>query len=118
MPHVSWLAPAGCASDEGGRDGQIPGSSVTIIASLKLWARPIDLIPDFIPVFGYLDDLIVVPLGILLAVKLVPAELMTEFRAEASRRSIPSSRAGLAFIAAIWIVVAVVLAWLFWPGPA
>ncbi|MDN5928774.1 MAG: DUF1232 domain-containing protein [Hyphomicrobiales bacterium] len=126
---------------------------MTIIASLKLWARaigrdvvalwlaardprvpwyakvaagavaayalsPIDLIPDFIPILGYLDDLIVVPLGILLAVKLVPAELMAEFRAEAARRSIPSSRAGLVLIAATWIVVAAALAWLFWPEQA
>jgi uncharacterized membrane protein YkvA (DUF1232 family) len=131
----------------------VPECGVTIIASLKFWARairrdvvalwlaardprvpwyakvaagavaayalsPIDLIPDFIPVFGYLDDLIIVPLGILLAVKLVPAELMVEFRAEAARRSTPSSRAGLAFIAVIWIVAAAMLAWFFWPKPA
>jgi uncharacterized membrane protein YkvA (DUF1232 family) len=44
---------------------------------------PIDLIPDFIPVLGYLDDLIIVPLGILLAVRLVPPDLMAEFRREA-----------------------------------
>jgi uncharacterized membrane protein YkvA (DUF1232 family) len=126
---------------------------VSIIASLKLWARaikrdvvalwlaardprvpwyakvaagavaayalsPIDLIPDFIPIFGYLDDLIVVPLGILLAVKLVPAELMAEFRAEAARRSVPSSRAGLFFIVAIWVVAAAALLWFFWPKAA
>jgi uncharacterized membrane protein YkvA (DUF1232 family) len=41
---------------------------------------PIDLIPDFIPVIGYLDDVVIVPAGILLAVKLIPAELMSEFR--------------------------------------
>jgi uncharacterized protein DUF1232 len=76
---------------------------------------PIDLIPDFIPVLGYLDDLIIVPLGILLAVKLVPAELMAEFRAEAIRRSKPTSRAGLAFIVAVWAIVAVALIWLLWP---
>ena len=44
---------------------------------------PIDLIPDFIPILGYLDDLVILPLGIMLAVKLVPADLMTEFRAAA-----------------------------------
>jgi len=76
---------------------------------------PIDLIPDFIPVLGYLDDLIIVPLGILLAVKLVPPELMAEFRAEATRWERPMSRAGLALIVAIWILAAILLAWFFWP---
>jgi uncharacterized membrane protein YkvA (DUF1232 family) len=51
---------------------------------------PIDLIPDFIPILGYLDDLVILPLGIMLAVKLVPADLMAEFRAAAiTRRSDP-----------------------------
>lgn len=52
----------------------------------------IDLIPDFIPVLGYIDDLLIVPLGIMLAVKLVPPFLMTEFRAEQKkgrRRDLP-----------------------------
>ncbi len=47
---------------------------------------PIDLIPDFIPIFGYLDDLIIVPLRILLAVRLIPDDLMQEFRNEAILR--------------------------------
>jgi uncharacterized membrane protein YkvA (DUF1232 family) len=45
---------------------------------------PVDLIPYFIPVIGYLDDLLIVPVGILLAVKLVPADLMREFRVSAA----------------------------------
>ena len=77
---------------------------------------PIDLIPDFIPVVGYLDDLIIVPLGIILAVKLVPASLMEEFRAEATRReSRPASYFGLLLIGMIWIAAAIGLAYLFWP---
>ena len=47
---------------------------------------PIDLIPDFNPILGYLDDLIIVPLGIILAIRLIPDELMQEFREEALRR--------------------------------
>lgn len=68
--------------------------------------NPIDLIPDFIPVFGYLDDVLIVPLGILLAVKLVPPELMTEFRAATSRTDRPSTlgRWGAALVVALWIV--------------
>ena len=77
---------------------------------------PIDLIPDFIPVIGYLDDLIIVPLGILLAIRLVPGELMQEFREVAARREgRPKSYVGLAAIVTIWIVSAAWLIWLFWP---
>lgn len=45
---------------------------------------PIDLIPDFVPVLGYLDDLLIVPLGIMLTIKLIPAPLMVAFRAAAA----------------------------------
>jgi uncharacterized membrane protein YkvA (DUF1232 family) len=101
------------------RDPRVPWYAKVAAGAVAAYAlSPIDLIPDFIPIFGYLDDLIVVPLGILLAVKLVPAELMAEFRAEAAHRSIPSSRAGLAFIAVVWVVVAAALAWFFWPQRA
>src|SRR5438477_9029115 len=51
---------------------------------------PIDLIPDFIPVLGYLDDVIIVPLGLLAVVKLIPPELMAEFRARAENLARPS----------------------------
>ena len=66
---------------------------------------PIDLIPDFIPVVGYLDDLVIVPLGILLAVKLVPAELMVEFRTAAARADGERmlGKWGAAVIVALWI---------------
>ena len=77
---------------------------------------PVDLIPDFIPVLGYLDDLIIVPLGILLAVKLVPPALMGEFRTEAALRVKPVSRGGLAIVVAIWFAAALLIAWLLWPN--
>lgn len=77
---------------------------------------PIDLIPDFIPVLGYVDDLIIVPLGILLAVKLVPGALMQEYRQEALRRAgRPRSYAGLAMIITIWLAAAAWVLWIFWP---
>jgi uncharacterized membrane protein YkvA (DUF1232 family) len=77
---------------------------------------PIDLVPDFIPVLGYLDDLLIVPADILLAVKLVPKPIMNELRAEAARRGgWPVSRAGLAFIVSLWVISAMLLIWLFWP---
>ena len=80
---------------------------------------PIDLIPDFVPVLGYLDDLILVPLGIMIAVSLVPATLMAEFRAEAARREAqPSSRAGAVLVVMIWVAAAAFLLWWLWPRPA
>lgn len=98
------------------RDPRVPWYAKAVAGAVAAYAlSPIDLIPDFIPVLGYLDDLIIVPLGILFAVKLVPAKLMAEFRAEAIRCSKPTSRAGMAFIVLTWTVVAAAMMWLFWP---
>lgn len=64
-------------------------------------------------------DMIIVPLGILLAVRLVPPDLMAEFRAEAERREgRPTSRIGAAAIVTLWIASAVFLLWWFWPNLA
>ena len=61
---------------------------------------------------GYLDDVVIVPLGILLAVKLIPRDLMAEFRAEAARRSVrPVSRGGAVAVVALWIAVAAATTW-------
>ena len=65
---------------------------------------PIDLIPEFIPVLGYLDDLIIVPLGIVAVMKLIPPEIMAEHRtAAAIAAERPTSRIAAAVIALIWI---------------
>jgi len=73
---------------------------------------PIDLIPDFIPVLGYVDDLIIVPLGIWLVVWLVPKEIMAECRAIASEAEMrPHGKVVAIIIVAIWIVGAALLAW-------
>ena len=75
---------------------------------------PIDLIPDFIPVLGYLDDLILVPLGIWLVVSLIPEQAMAEYRAKASevmQRPHDGKVAAIAIIA-IWIFGAALLCWL------
>ena len=74
---------------------------------------PIDLIPDFIPVLGYLDDLLIVPLGIMLAVKLVPAPVMADLRVRAMGRARPKSIAGLIAVLFIWAAAAgLVVRWL------
>ena len=68
------------------RDPRVPWYAKTLAIAVAAYAlSPIDLIPDFIPVLGYLDDLIIVPLGILLVVKLVPPEIMRGHRAVATR---------------------------------
>ena len=87
------------------RDPRVPWPAKAVAACVAAYAlSPIDLIPDFVPVLGYLDDLVVVPLGILLAVKLVPPDLMAEFREEARRRcENPTGRAGAAIVVSgVW----------------
>jgi uncharacterized membrane protein YkvA (DUF1232 family) len=72
---------------------------------------PIDLIPDFIPVLGYLDDLILVPAGIWLVVKLVPVALMAELREEAARLAErPVSKVAGAAVLLLWTGMALTLA--------
>ena len=76
-------------------------------------ASPIDLIPDFIPVVGYLDDLIIVPLGIALVIKLIPAEIMAEHRALASAaQDRPVSWTAATIFVVLWIAVVAFCAWL------
>lgn len=98
------------------RDPRTPMLAKTVAAAVAAYALfPIDLIPDVIPVFGYLDDLLIVPLGIILAVRLVPADLMAEFRTQASiRGSRPTSLAGLVAIIVVWVLSIVLLTWLAW----
>ena len=99
------------------RDPRVPWYAKLAAGAVAAYAlSPIDLIPDFIPVLGYLDDIVIVPFGILLAIKLIPAPLMAEFRQEAIRlEEKPKSYLGMAAIAAIWLCAAVWLAWLLWP---
>ena len=78
---------------------------------------PIDLIPDFIPVLGYLDDLILVPLGIALVIRLVPGPVMEECRREAHRRLDergPRGWLAAAVIIVIWLSLAAFCGWLVW----
>ncbi len=102
------------------RDPRVPWHAKAVAACVAAYAlSPIDLIPDFIPILGYLDDVIIVPLGILFAVRLIPDVLTREFRREAIRRANqPKSYIGAVAIVAIWIAAAAWLLWLFWPGRA
>lgn len=87
------------------RDVRTPLAAKIVAGAVAAYAlSPIDLIPDFIPVLGYLDDLIIEPLGILWAVRLIPAPLMAECRAlAAERQGRPVSRGGLIAIFALWL---------------
>lgn len=97
------------------RDPRVPFLAKVAAACVAAYAlSPIDLIPDFVPVLGYLDDLVLVPLGIWLAVRLVPSALMAEFRAAAVARP-PVSRAGAAAIVALWCGGVALGAW-WWLG--
>ncbi|WP_322793540.1 YkvA family protein [Bellilinea sp.] len=76
---------------------------------------PIDLIPDFVPVLGYLDDLIITPLGIALALKMIPPAVMEEARRQSEellQQGKPVSRAGAILVIGLWLVVLTILVWL------
>ena len=76
---------------------------------------PIDLIPDFIPILGYLDDLIIVPLSVALLLRLVPEDVKLSAQAQAAAVSErPVSRAAAAFILVLWAMLAVVAGLLVW----
>ena len=83
-----------------------------VIAAYAL--SPIDLIPDFIPVLGYLDELILLPLAIAGVVRLINPAVMAEHRATASQTvERPTSKLGAAFIAALWLLaIGLVALWL------
>lgn len=100
-----------------GRDPRVPLLAKLAALAIAVYAlSPIDLIPDFIPLLGYLDELILLPLAIWLVLKLIPPDLLAEHRAAAAAAEArPTSRAGGAMIAVLWIIAAGLLLWLLWP---
>jgi uncharacterized membrane protein YkvA (DUF1232 family) len=89
------------------RDPAVPWYARLLAASVAAYAlSPIDLIPDFIPVLGYLDDIIIVPLGILIAVRMIPPDLLARHR-ETAATDPPRSMAAAVVIVVLWIVLAV-----------
>lgn len=98
------------------RDPRVPWLAKALAALVVGYAlSPIDLIPDFIPVLGLLDDLILLPLGILLVIRLIPPALMAELRGAAAARldqPRPRSLVAALVIVALWLLLA---AWLgYW----
>lgn len=93
-----------------------PWYAKLLAAAIVAYAfSPIDLIPDFVPVLGYLDDLVLIPLGIALAIKLVPQTVLDECHAKvraASQAGRPTSRAAAVVIVLIWLAIAALgVAW-------
>ena len=96
------------------RDPRTPWYVKAFAAGIAAYAlSPIDLIPDFIPVLGLLDDVVLLPLAIVVVLKLVPAEVMSESRARAARTAArPAGRGATAAIVLIWIAAIAVTGWL------
>ena len=101
--HAVWLA---------ARDPRTPWHVRLLALAIAAYAlSPIDLIPDFIPVLGLLDDALIVPAGIWLIGRLLPPGLMAEHReAAAAAAEQPASKAGALIVVAIWLA----LGWLAW----
>ncbi len=91
------------------RDPSVPWYAKVCVACVVGYAlSPIDLIPDFIPVLGYLDDLIIVPIGITLALKMIPVPIMEQCRVraiESLSQDKPKIWLGAGIIIAIWLLL-------------
>jgi uncharacterized membrane protein YkvA (DUF1232 family) len=98
------------------RDPRVPWYAKVVAGCVAAYAlSPIDLIPDFVPVLGYLDDVLLVPLGIAFAIRLIPPALFEEHRQTAATRAgtRPISRAGAVVIIGIWVALALLcILWL------
>ena len=90
------------------RDPRVPWYARVFAACVVGYAfSPIDLIPDPIPVLGYLDDLILIPLGVALAIRMIPAEILEECREKAtSAEGRPVSRVAAVLVVAAWVILA------------
>jgi uncharacterized membrane protein YkvA (DUF1232 family) len=99
-------------------DPRTPWYAKLLVAGIVAYAvSPIDLIPDFVPVLGYLDDLILIPAGIALAIKLVPDSVLADCRAktqEIFKNGKPVSRVAGVVIVVIWIALAALcIVWVY-----
>jgi len=95
------------------RDPRTPWYAKALAALVLAYAfSPIDLIPDFIPLLGHLDDLVLVPAGLALALRIIPPEVLQEARAKSAEvmaTDMPTSRAAAIVVAIIWLMLAALL---------
>ena len=101
------------------RDPRVPWYARLFVACVVGYAfSPIDLIPDFIPIIGYLDDLVLVPLGLKLALLMIPGNVMIESREKAQEiisQGKPANRVAAIVIISIWALLAVsAIAFIIW----
>jgi uncharacterized membrane protein YkvA (DUF1232 family) len=98
------------------RDPRVPVVAKLVVVLVVAYAlSPIDLIPDFIPVVGYLDDMLLLPLGIALAIQLMPRDVWEECRRQARaqlRSELPRNRTAAIVIATVWLALLGLVAWL------
>lgn len=105
--HALWIA---------ARDPRTPLAAKIVGGMVAAYAfSPIDLIPDFVPVLGWVDDLIIIPAGIWLAMKLIPAPLFAEHRARAEvETQRPISNAGAVLVVMLWLLIIASVAGSIW----
>jgi uncharacterized membrane protein YkvA (DUF1232 family) len=99
------------------RDPRTPLAAKIVAGAVVAYAlSPIDLIPDFIPVLGHLDDLVLVPLGIALSIRMIPEQVMYEARLRAQSQVVRAKNYGAAIAIVIaWVTFSALLAWwIFW----
>jgi uncharacterized membrane protein YkvA (DUF1232 family) len=99
------------------KDPRTPWYARALVLCVIAYAlSPIDIIPDFVPLFGLLDDLLLLPLGIYFAVKITPASVLTDCRQKAAAMDykVPKSRIAAAVIISIWIAAAAALVFYVW----
>lgn len=96
------------------RDPEVPLAAKLLAGAVAAYAlSPIDLIPDFIPVLGLLDDLLLVPAGIWLVLRMIPPEVLAELRMRAEEQAqLPRSRKAALVIVGLWVLSASLVAWL------
>ena len=102
------------------RDHRTPIFAKCLVVIVVAYAlSPIDLIPDFIPIVGYLDDLLLLPIGIYLATKLIPNHLWLELQEQAEKRQLimPKNRLAAIVIYTIWTIGFIIVCFIIWlPG--
>ncbi|MBA3584024.1 MAG: DUF1232 domain-containing protein [Gemmatimonadetes bacterium] len=98
------------------RDPRVPWYAKFLAAGIVAYAfSPVDLIPDFIPVLGYLDDLVLIPLGVLLVQAMIPDSVMADCRAKTQAimsEGKPTNWLGGMVVVTVWILLAVAGIWL------
>ena len=96
------------------KDPRVPWYARVFTAVVVGYAfSPIDLIPDPIPVLGYLDDLVLIPLGVALAVRMIPPQVLAECREKAREmKDRPVSRVAAVVVVAVWVALAALAVWL------